>query len=588
VDQGVDGDGRRLSTARAGRAPHARRGPAWGRGLLWGAAAAVPLAFLGVFFAWPVVALVARGFTGPDGGLDLSGFAEVFSDPRTWRIVGLTLWQAVLGTALSVVLGVPGAYVLYRCRFPGRRVLRALVTVPFVLPTVVVGVAFRTLLVDGGPLGFLRLDGTFAAIVVALVFFNYSVVVRTVGGLWEHLDPRAEQAARALGASPWRAFRTVTLPALAPAVASAASIVFLFCATAFGVVLVLGGIRYGTIETEIWIQTTQFLDLRTAAVLSVVQLVVVVAALAVANRARARRERALTLTAASSAAHPLRLWQGGRPGTDLAPAALTAAVVVVLVGLPLATLVVRSLRVPGGGWGLDNYANLGTTGGRNALSVTVWEAAANSLRTAALATLLAVVVGGLVALVVSRRPRARAGRRAVAALDSLFMLPLGVSAVTVGFGFLVTLDRPLGLDVDLRTSGLLVPIAQAVVAVPLVVRTVLPTLRAIDPRLREAAATLGAGPGRVFRSVDGPIAARSLGLAVGFAFAVSLGEFGATSFLARPDTATLPVVIFRLVGRPGAENQGMALAASVVLALLTAVVMLLAERLRGDRPGGEF
>lgn len=566
----------------------ARRRGGLGRGVLWGLAAAVPLVFLGVFFAWPVVTLVARGFVGDDGGLDLSGFAEVFSQPRTWRILGLTLWQAVLGTAFSVLLGVPGAYVLYRCRFPGRRVVRALVTVPFVLPTVVVGVAFRSLLVQGGPLGFLRLDETFAAIVVALVFFNYSVVVRTVGGLWEHLDPRAEQAARALGATPWRAFRTVTLPALTPAIASAASIVFLFCATAFGVVLVLGGIRYGTIETEIWIQTTQFLDLRTAAVLSVVQLVVVAAALTVANRTRARRERALNLSSSASSAHPLRLWRDGRPTGDLVPAVLTAAVVVVLVGLPLGTLVVRSFRVPGGGWGIDNYANLGTTGGRNALSVTVWEAAGNSLRTAALATVLAVVIGGLVALVVSRRPRSRGGRHAISVLDSVFMLPLGVSAVTVGFGFLLTLDRPLGLDVDLRTSGLLVPIAQAVVAIPLVVRTVLPTLRAIDPRLREAAATLGAAPGRVFRTVDGPIAARSLGLAVGFAFAVSLGEFGATSFLARPDSATLPVVIFRLIGRPGAENYGMALAASVVLALLTATVMLLAERLRGDRPGGEF
>ncbi|MGO1289293.1 MAG: iron ABC transporter permease, partial [Cellulosimicrobium funkei] len=182
--------------------------------------------------------------------------------------------------------------------------------------------------------------------------------------------------------------------------------------TAFGVVLVLGGIRYGTIATEIWLQTTQFLDLRTAAVLSVVQLVVVAAALTVANRTRARRERALNLSSSASSAHPLRLWRDGRPTGDLAPAALTAAVVVVLVGLPLGTLVVRSFRVPGGGWGLDNYANLGTTGGRNALSVTVWEAAGNSLRTAALATVLAVVIGGLVALVVSRRPRSRGGRRA--------------------------------------------------------------------------------------------------------------------------------------------------------------------------------
>jgi thiamine transport system permease protein len=555
-------------------------------------AVVVPLAFLGVFFAWPVVSLVAKGFVA-DGRVDLSGFADVFSTPRTWRILGYTVGQAVLGTAVSVVLGVPGAYVLFRCRWPGRGLVRALVTVPFVLPTVVVGVAFRSLLVDGGPLGFLHLDGTFTAIVLALVFFNYTVVVRTVGGLWERLDPRPEQAARSLGASPWRAFRTVTLPALAPAIASAASIVFLFCATAFGVVLVLGGLNYGTIETEIWIQTTQFLDLRTASVLSVVQLVVVAAVLVVASRTRARRERALSLGADRASDHRLRLWGRAPDGTrspqggDLVPFLVTVVVVVVLLATPLVNLLVRSLQTPDG-WSLDNYRALGTTGERGALNVTVWQATANSLRIAAVAMLIALVVGGLVALVVSRRPRARAGRRAVATLDSLFMLPLGVSAVTVGFGFLITLDKPLGLNVDLRTSGLLVPIAQAVVAVPLVVRTVLPVLRAIDPRLREAAATLGASPGRVLASVDVPLAARSLGLAIGFAFATSLGEFGATSFLARPDAATLPVVIFDLIGRPGAGNYGMALAASCVLAALTGVVMLAAEQLRGERQGGEL
>jgi thiamine transport system permease protein len=255
--------------------------------------------------------------------------------------------------------------------------------------------------------------------------------------------------------------------------------------------------------------------------------------------------------------------------------------------LPLAGLVARSFREPDGSWGTGNYVALGTTGERNALVVTVWEATATSLRTAVAATVIALVVGGLVALVVSRRPRSASARRAVGALDGLFMLPLGVSAVTVGFGFLITMDQPV-LGVDLRTSGLLVPVAQAVVAVPLVVRTVLPVLRAIDPRLREVAAVLGSGPGRVLRTVDLPMALRSVGLATGFAFAVSLGEFGATSFLARPDGATLPVVIYRLIGRPGAENYGMALAASVVLAALTATVMMVAERLRDERAGGEF
>ncbi|WP_374109463.1 ABC transporter permease [Actinotalea sp. K2] len=538
-----------------------------------------------MFFALPVGSLVVRGFVA-DGAVDLSGFAEVFARPRTWRIIGLTLGQATVGTALAVLLGIPGAYLLYRCEFRGRTAVRAFIVIPFVLPTVVVGVAFRSVLAGSGPLGFLGWDGTFAGIVAALVFFNYAVVVRTVGGFWAHLDPRTEQAARALGAPPWRAFLAVTLPALTPAILSAASIVFLFCATAFGVVLVLGGPRYGTVETEIWVQTTQFLDLRAAAVLSVVQLVVIAVALGAAGRARSRRERALQLGAPERIAHPVRLALRGptRRSGDVAAVLVTGAVVLGLLALPLGTVLVRSFRTPGG-WGLGNYVNLGTTGGANTLSVTVWEAALNSLRIAVDATVIAVVVGGLVALVVSRRPRRRGVRRAAGVLDAVFMLPLGVSAVTVGFGFLIALHRPFGLDVDLRGSPLLIPIAQAVVATPLVVRTVLPVLRAIDSRLHEAAAVLGAPPGRVLALVDWPIAARSLGLAVGLAFAVSLGEFGATSFLARPERPTLPVVIFRLIGRPGAENLGMALAASVLLALMTATVMALAERLRATTPG---
>ena len=322
--------------------------------MFWTAAVVVPLLFLGVFFAWPVVVMVGKGFV-VDGQLDLSGFADVFGRPRTWRIIGLTLAQAIArDRRLRSCWACRAPTCCTGCSFRGRAVVRALVTVPFVLPTVVVGVAFRSLLVDGGPLGFLQLDGTFAAIVAALVFFNYAVVVRTVGGLWERLDPRAEQAARALGASPWQAFRTVTLPSLTPAIASAASLVFLFCATAFGTVLVLGGLRFGTIETEIWIQTTQFLDLRAAAVLSVVQLVVVAGVLVVAGRAGRDESARCALSRAGAAVRPLS-WRrpaGCRPATGTrsrVAAALVTAVVVLLIATPLVNLVVRSLRTPRAG-----------------------------------------------------------------------------------------------------------------------------------------------------------------------------------------------------------------------------------------------
>lgn len=234
---------------------------------LWLTAAAIPALFVTVFFLWPVFALVATGFVS-DGKLELHGLTQVLTDSRTWRVLSNTFAQATAATAVSVLLGVPAAYVLYRINFRGRGLLRALLTVPFVLPTVVVGVAFTALFGSSGPLGWLGLEGSFLVVVLALAFFNITVIARTVGGYWALLDDRQAQAARTLGAGPVRAFLTVTLPALAPAIASAGSLVFLFCATSFGVVLILGGRAFSNVETEIYRLTVQFLDLRSAAVLS--------------------------------------------------------------------------------------------------------------------------------------------------------------------------------------------------------------------------------------------------------------------------------------------------------------------------------
>ncbi len=529
------------------------------------ALAVVPSAFLAVFFLLPVAGMVSRGLH-PGGHWALSDAAAVLARPRQQRVLLFTVGIAALGTVVTAALGLPVAYALYRLRIPGAGILRAIVVTPFALPTVVVGVAFRTLLTSSGPLGFLHLDGTWIAIALALVFFNLSVFVRTVGGTWSALDPRPGEAAAALGASPRQVFTTVTLPALGPTILSAASVVFLFCATAFGVVLTLGGLRYSTIETEIYQQTVDVLDLRTAAVLSIAQFVVVAVLLGVVERARTR-SRAPALRAGAGVRR--------RPGRRDAPVlAVTGAVLAFLI-LPLAALVVRSLQV-GDGWGLGNYRRLSTTGDGSALLVPVGEAIAGSWEIAVDATVLSVLLGVAIAVVVSRRPARRASRRALATFDALFMLPLGISAVTVGFGFLVTLDHP---PLDLRDSPLLVPVAQALVALPLVVRTVAPALRSVDHRQRQAAASLGAGPLRVVRTVDLPVVWRPLLAATGFAFAVSLGEFGATSFLARPDHPTLPVVIYQLIGHPGGANFGMALAASVVLATLTAALMAGVEAL---------
>ena len=527
---------------------------------------AVPLVVLGLFFVLPVSGMVSRGLWA-EGRFDPAGVLEVLARPRVHRVLWFTVWSAGAGTLLSVLLGLPAAYVGYRLAFPGRGLVRVLMLVPFVLPSVVVGVAFRQLF--AGPLAFLGADGSAAAIVAALTFFNIAVVVRTVGSSWENLDRRPGEAAAAMGASPMRVFWTVTFPALRPAILAAASVVFLFCATAFGVVLMLGGLRYATVETEIYLLTANLLDLQAAAALSVLQLLVITVLLLVVRR--------LDLT--PSAIQERVTSRPRRPSRSDLPAVALTGLALALVVAPILTLVFGSMR-SSGAWSLANYRAL--FGAVDVAGISVADALLTSLRVAVDATWMALGLGLAVAVVVSRRARSRAERTARSVMDGLFALPLGVSAVTLGFGFLITLDEP---PLDLRDSPVLVPIAQALVALPLVVRTLAPVLAGIDQRQRQAAASLGASPWQVARVVDWPLVRRPLAAAAGFAFAVSLGEFGATSFLARDDHPTLPVVIYRLLGQPGELNYGTALAAAVLLAAVTATVVLAVERIEGRTVG---
>src|SRR3954463_3825315 len=310
------------------------------------ATAVLPLAVLGVFFGLPFGGMVGKGFVH-DGHLDVGGVLDVLTRPEIRRAVWFTFWTSTLATLLACALGLPAAYVLHRVAIPGRTWVRAALVVPFVLPTVVVGVAFELVIGDNGPLAFLGIDGSPVAIVAGLVFFNASVVIRVVGGAWESLDPLPAEAAAALGASPRQVLRDVTLPALRPAVVSAASVVFLFCATSFGVVLTLGGLRYSSVETEIYLLTTQLLDLRAAAALSILQLLAVPALLVVGGRLRAVRAP----TVERRTARPRRVQR--QDAGQLLLTVLTLA----LVAAPILTLLVGSLRADDD-WTLANYRNL--------------------------------------------------------------------------------------------------------------------------------------------------------------------------------------------------------------------------------------
>jgi thiamine transport system permease protein len=520
-----------------------------------------PLAFLGLLFAWPVVEIVGTGLR--DGGRWQVGdaFGAIADNLDT---LAFTAWQALLSTALTFVVALPLTWGLSRFRFPGRTGLRALVALPFVLPTVVVASAVRAVVGSNGLLAeWVRIDESLLAIVVAHAFFNLAVVVWVVGDRWSHLDRRMEEAARVLGSGRAEVLRRVTLPLLAPSLLAAALLVFLFCATSFGVVVLLGGPEHRTIEVAIARAAGSLADLPAAAALSMLQIAAVGLLLVVQGRLRDGGDRAVPLAAEALAARPART-AGER-------VALLGAVVpaVLFVSVPLAVLVERSFRV-GDGYGLQWYRSLSTSARGSTLFVPPLEAIRTSFTYAAAATAVATVVGVAAAVAIAAR-RDRLGRAA----DAVLALPLGTSAVTVGLGFLLALDRP---PLDLRGSTLLVPLSHALLGTPFVVRTVVPGLRAIDPRLREAAGVLGAGPWRRARDLDLALAGRAVLVGAGFAFAISLGEFGATTVLARSDTPTVTLAIGRFLGRPGAANFGQAAAMSVVLLAVTSMAVLVAGR----------
>ena len=567
----------------------------------WAVAAAAPAAFLAVFFAYPVLTVVGDGLGGLGGVLGRSAIRGVM-----W----FTVWQAVASTALTLAIGVPAAAALARLRPGTRRIVRAVITVPFVLPTVVVAGAFEAVFdrfgLDGGALS---LHHTVWSILLAHVFFNYAVVVRTVGSWWAGLDGRNADAAAVLGATPRRAFRCVTWPLLRPAVAASAAVTFLFSFTSFGVILILGGPARATVETEIYRYAITRLDFATASALALCQLVAVAALVALAGVAE--RRRAVARRAPGRTA----------PRRRRSVIAVNAVVAVVLLGVPIMTLVERSFAT-GSGYGVANFVALADR--VQMLPTTALAALRHSLVFALLATAVATAVGALASAVVAggrpaspRRsrppgtgplPPGAAGRSRLrrgshrtpnaarrgwlrggshrtpgaAWLRRLFdvglTLPLGVSAVTVGLGMLLALDTP---PLEFRTAWWIIPVAHALVGMPFVVRTLVPTLRSIDDRLREAASVLGASPLRTRREVDVPIASRAVAVGAAFAFAVSLGEFGATAFLPRrPDTLTAPLALFRLLGTPGETLQGQAMALAVVLMAATAASVLVIEGLR--------
>lgn len=548
----------------------------------------IPLIFLLFFFYQPLLAIFRQVFSERFN----QGW-QFFSWGQITKPLLFTFWQAFLSTLLTLLIGLPAAYLFARFEFPGRKSLHTLSLLPFILPTVVVATAFNTLIGPRGWLNLILMDllnlsnpplsllNSLPAILLAHVFYNTSIVIRMVGNSLSRLNPHYDEAARVLNAKPWQAFREVSLPLLMPSILGASLLVFLFDFTSFGVVLMLGGPQFATLEVEIYTQAMSRFNLPMAGLLSMIQLAITL----LITLAQSRVKNPRFGKAALSSEQKTRQ----RPVSTRQKifVVLMCLLLVVLFISPILSLVSRSLVTFEAARGERGEIETGLTTRyytelfQNRTGSIFYSnplaAIRNSLVYSILTMIIATSMGLITAYALSR------SGKLTRLLEPFLMLPLGASAVILGLGFLITFNRPPW------TSGpfpILIPIAHSLIALPFVVRTILPAIQGIPNSLREAASVMGAKPWKVLREIDLPILLRAVIVSLAFSFTISLGEFGASSLLANARTPTIPVAIFRYISQPGALNYGQALAMSTLLLLTSAAGSLLIEKIR--LPGEEL
>jgi thiamine transport system permease protein len=533
--------------------------------LLW----ILPLSFLIIFFFLPLSRILLLTF-------DTSTFT--FENLRiAAAALSFTFYQATLSTLLTLLLGLPAAYLFARYDFRGKSLLRALTAVPFMLPTVVVAAGFNALLGPRGllhtlsPLSSFPFIGTLWAILIAHIFYNTTIIIRVVGNALSSLDPKLEQAARSLGADSFHVWWNVVLPLLRPSLFAASLLVFLFDFTSFGVILLLGASRFSTLEVEIYLRVLRLPNIPLAALLSIIQLVCTLVFSVLYTRLASR---STTQLAPRPSRSNIR-----KPQTFREKILVTSFILLLSAFflLPLSALPFRSLfrleadRGQRGeiqpGFTTDYYTELFVNRRGSVFYVPPIQATANSLAYASATVALSLLLGFPAAFALAKPTRLEK------ILDPLIMLPLGSSAVMLGLGFIISYGAWL-------TSPLLVPFAHTLIALPFVIRTLQPALASIPQILRQAATSLGASPFQVWKTIDLPILRRATLAAGTFAFTISLGEFGATLLISRPEYPTIPVAIERFLSQPGGLNYGQAMAMSTILMTITTLSILSIERFR--------
>jgi thiamine transport system permease protein len=443
-----------------------------------------------------------------------------------------TAFIASMSAVVTLIAGYPVGLWLASVSV-GRKILTSVLLLPFLLPAFLIGLAFRPFF--GSFLDDYRVGVMAVVLAHALMNVGFIAVVTAAS-----VVPREQVEAASLdGASPGQIRRFIDLPQQLPALSAAGLLVALYSATSFGLVVSLGQGSIDTLETGIATAALQLLDLRAAAGLALLQTALTVG---------------FFLVSARLGAQPTVLFSDAPPSTRRSPLGMVIGIGLIgVIAWVVGGVFSRAVLEGSGLWA--NVLALAGRGARDILNVSVVDAVGNSLRNMVVALAVSLILAWLLS---TKR------------VGLAVLLPLGISPVVLGLAALVVSGY---LPVWASGSWVLLPLVQSIFLTPLAFQIIAPARRAFSSELREAAVLDGAKRWQVASFVELPILAKPLTAATALVSLASLGEFGAARFLAYGSDQTLPLVMFRLMSRPGGENLGMAMVAASAFIVLAAVAV---------------
>ncbi len=528
--------------------------------------------YLILAFIFPLYSIFNQTFSNNKTDLSLNL-------PLLVKTLRFTFLEATVSTVFTMIIGLACTYVFSTYKFYGKQICMSIISVPFMLPTVVTAAGLNAWL---GPRGILnsflmrlfsldtapiKVMNTFGIIIFAHVFYNTSVVIRMVSNAWMMIDKNIINAAGTLGGRTKDIFLKIIFPLLKPSILSSALLVFLFDFTSYGVVMLLGGPKYRTFEVEISYQTLQVFDLKTAGILALMQMAITLIIVLAERSIRVKDFRFSKIKVFNENQKSPKT-----PGEKLLVFGIAGAMMIITV-MPMLSLIVRSFYIPGGdargiggsgGFSLIYYKNLFSNTGNSYFFVPPFKAIFYSFANAFQCSILAVIMGAMICSVTRRT-------KAWSLLNAIVLLPIGTSSVTLGLGYLIAYRKAL-------TSYWVTPLAHSIVVLPFVIRTLQPAIEHMPVSLERSAAVLGAKPYDVLLKIDIPILRRPIINSIVFSLTISIGEFGATNFLTRPERPTMPVAIYNFLSKPGGLNYGQAMAMSSILFMISLVSIFILSR----------